>query len=61
MRTVEVVEGKLALSDEIDLIYEKTVTSFGTSGKIDCPKKYIGRRVYVMIIKDDTEHGSPAQ
>ncbi|MBS3124104.1 DUF2080 family transposase-associated protein, partial [Candidatus Woesearchaeota archaeon] len=25
---------------------------FGTSGKLDAPKKYIGKRAYVVIIKD---------
>ncbi|MBS3123134.1 DUF2080 family transposase-associated protein, partial [Candidatus Woesearchaeota archaeon] len=27
-------------------------TKFGTSGKLDAPKKYIGKRAYVVIIKD---------
>ncbi|MBU0760389.1 MAG: DUF2080 family transposase-associated protein, partial [Nanoarchaeota archaeon] len=27
-------------------------TKFGTSAKLDVPKKYIGRKAYVMIQKD---------
>ena len=29
---------------------EKTVTAFGTGAKVDCPKEYLGRRVYLVII-----------
>ncbi|MEM0466895.1 MAG: DUF2080 family transposase-associated protein [Candidatus Thermoplasmatota archaeon] len=28
------------------------MTSFGTSAKVDAPKKYIGKRAYVIILKD---------
>ena len=52
MRKVEIKENKLVLTDEVELIYEKKVTRFGTSAKIDCQKKFIGRRAYVIILKD---------
>lgn len=29
---------------------EKTVTAFGTGAKVDCPKEYLGKRVYLVII-----------
>lgn len=31
---------------------ERVVTPFGTSGKVDCPKAYIGKRVYLIICRD---------
>lgn len=31
---------------------EKNVTKFGTGAKVDCPKEYIGKRVYLIIRKD---------
>lgn len=31
---------------------EKRVTPFGTGAKVDCPKKYLGKRVYLVILKD---------
>ncbi|MHC1598920.1 MAG: DUF2080 family transposase-associated protein [Candidatus Methanofastidiosia archaeon] len=31
----------------------RIVTPFGTSAKVDVPKRYIGRRTYVIIVKDD--------
>ena len=40
---------KLLIEDKIELLFEKVVTKFGTSAKLDVPKKYIGRRAYVMI------------
>ncbi len=29
--------------------FEKVVTRFGSGAKIDCPKQYLGRAVYVII------------
>ncbi|MFH1270193.1 MAG: DUF2080 family transposase-associated protein [Nanoarchaeota archaeon] len=43
---------KLLIEDEIELLFEKVITKFGTSAKLDVPKKYIGRKAYVMIQKD---------
>jgi len=31
---------------------ERIVTPFGNSGKVDCPKTYIGKRVYLIICRD---------
>ena len=31
---------------------EKTVTPFGNSGKVDVAKKYIGKRVYVIVLRE---------
>ena len=50
-RRVEVVEGGFALTDEVEVVFEKVVTPFGTSAKVDVPKKYIGRRAYVVVLK----------
>lgn len=33
-------------------ISEGVVTPFGTSAKADVPRKYIGRKVYVIITKN---------
>ena len=29
---------------------QKTVTVFGTGAKVDCPKEYLGKKVYLVII-----------
>ncbi len=31
---------------------EKRVTPFGNGAKVDCPKEFIGRRVYLIICRD---------
>ena len=52
MRTIKMIEDDITLTDNIEVFYEKRVTYFGTSAKVDAPKKYIGRRAYVIILKD---------
>ncbi len=32
---------------------ERTVTKFGSGAKVDCPKEYLGKKVYLIIKKDD--------
>ncbi|EQD75470.1 Protein of unknown function, transposon-encoded [mine drainage metagenome] len=54
VRRLELETGKLILSeDEIEGFLERTVTPIGMSGKANVPKRYIGRRVYVIITKND--------
>lgn len=51
-RNIELKQGQLFLHDkEIEGFLERIVTPIGTSGKADVPKRYIGRRVYVIITK----------
>jgi len=42
------VKNKLVL-DNIELYFEKKITKFGNSAKIDCPKKFIGKKAIVVI------------
>ncbi|RLJ00054.1 MAG: hypothetical protein DRP03_01875, partial [Candidatus Aenigmatarchaeota archaeon] len=30
----------------------RRVTRFGNGAKVDCPKEYLGRKVYLVIVKD---------
>lgn len=46
------INRKITLSDDVEEIYEKKVTPYGNGAKIDSQKKYIGRRAYVVIVKD---------
>mgnify|MGYP001558951276 CR=1 FL=1 len=53
MRSIKAFSGKLELKDDkIETIFEKDVTSFGSGAKIDCQKKYLGRKVYVIVRKN---------
>jgi len=47
-----IVNGPLNLSEEVVQIYERKVTAYGNSAKVDAQKKYIGYRAYVIIVKD---------
>ena len=51
MRTIKTKKGELNLKDEIEVIFEKKVTKFGTGAKIDCPLKFLGKNVYILIRK----------
>jgi putative transposon-encoded protein len=51
MRKIEITKKRIVLTDEVELVYEKRVTPFGNSAKVDAPKKYRGRRAYVVILK----------
>ena len=33
-------------------LFKKIVNSYGTGAKIDCPKVYLGKEVYVIITKN---------
>lgn len=51
-RIIELKKEDLILKDdEIEGFLERVVTPFGTSAKADIPRKYIGKRVYVIITK----------
>jgi len=53
MRIIELNKGNLVFKDKIEGFLERVATPLGNSGKIDCPKRFIGRRVYVLISKED--------
>ena len=54
MRKIEVNHGRLVLSDKVIGFFQKTITKFGTGAKIDCPKEYLGKTVYVVIVDDES-------
>lgn len=43
---------KLHITDDIEHVYEKTINKYGTGAKIDAPKQYLNRKVYVLIRKE---------
>ena len=53
MRVIKLEQEKLTLQeDQILGFIEKTVTPFGNSAKVDCPKQYIGKRAYLIICRE---------
>ncbi len=51
-RKIEILEGRIVLTDEVEVFFEKRVTPVGNSAKVDAPRRYIGRRAYVIILKE---------
>lgn len=52
MRNIKIVDEKLTLQEDVEIVFEKEVTSFGNSAKVDVQKKYIGKRAFIIIMKD---------
>lgn len=47
-----VVGGKFHIKDDdIVMVYEKKVTKYGNGAKVDAPKRYLGKRAYVVIVE----------
>lgn len=55
MKRAVVQEAVMLTVDGVEAFYEKTVTAFGTGAKIDCPRQYLGRNVYVVIRRPKKE------
>ncbi|KXA93428.1 transposase [candidate division MSBL1 archaeon SCGC-AAA259E19] len=53
MGEIKLTEEKVILTEDVETIYEKEVTPFGTSAKIGCYKKYIGKKALVVILKEE--------
>lgn len=52
MRQIALSDEDFLLREKIEIVYEKQVTPFGNSAKVDVPKKYRGWRAYVIIVRD---------
>lgn len=50
-RKISMSNGKLELKDEFEVIFEKSITKFGSGAKIDAPKEFLGKKVYVIVRK----------
>jgi len=53
MRKIELTKGDLTLKDKIEGFLERVVSPIGNSGKVDCPKRFIGRRAYLLIAEKE--------
>ncbi|RZB30856.1 MAG: hypothetical protein AEth_00810 [Candidatus Argoarchaeum ethanivorans] len=53
MREIKAVAGgKVTIKDTVEEIYEKRITPYGNGAKIDAPKRYMRKRVFVIVLKD---------
>jgi putative transposon-encoded protein len=54
MKKIEIKHKSELKLKNIKGFLERTVTSFGTGAKVDCPKEFLGKRVILVIIEDET-------
>lgn len=52
-KVIAIASGKLKIQEDVEVIFEKRVTPYGNGAKVDAQKKYIGRRVYIIVLKKD--------
>lgn len=51
-REIKAVKGgRITIKDGVEELYEKKVTPYGNGAKIDAPKRHIGKRAYIIILK----------
>ncbi len=51
-RKIEIQNEEITLTDEVKIFFEKKVKSHGNSGRVSVPKRFIGKRAYVIVLKD---------
>lgn len=52
MRKVKIIETSMLTLKGIKCFLEREVKPFGTSARIDFPKEFIGKKVYVIVTNE---------
>ena len=52
MKKITIDKGKFHLQDEIEEVVEGEVRKIGNGGMIMSSKKYVGKKVYVLVRKN---------
>lgn len=53
MKKVNVVNKTRLVIEGIEGFILREVTPFGTSAKVSCPKEFLGKKVYLVFLKDE--------
>lgn len=51
MVKIEIKKSDLILKDKVIGFLEGEVKSHGTSGRVSCPRRFIGKKAYLVIVK----------
>jgi putative transposon-encoded protein len=54
MKKVKVNNATKLSIENINGFVIREVTPFGTSAKVSCPKEYLGKKVYLVFLKDES-------
>ena len=49
MKRIKIIPKTKISMEKIRGFIKRKVTPFGTSAKVDCPKEYLGKTVYLVI------------
>ncbi len=52
MRRITLEKATTLKLEGIEGFIKRKVTKFGNSAKVDCPKEYLGKTVYLVIIEE---------
>ena len=52
MRKIKLESKTKLILENIEGFVKRKVTSFGNSAKVSCPKEYLGKEVYLVIVKE---------
>lgn len=56
-KRTEVKESEQVTFEGVEGFFEKVVSRFGNGAKIDCPRQYLGRAVYVVVRRPGAKTG----
>ncbi|MBU4070073.1 MAG: DUF2080 family transposase-associated protein [Nanoarchaeota archaeon] len=56
MKQIEIKKNNLIIKEKILGYIDSEVKSHGTSGRVNCPKRFIGKKAFVIIIDDKNQN-----
>ena len=54
MRKVGINTKNKILIENIEGFVKRQITNFGNSAKVSCPKEFLGKEAYLVIIKNES-------
>jgi putative transposon-encoded protein len=54
MKKVNINTKNKLILENIQGFVKRQVTKFGNSAKVSCPKEFLGKEVYLIIVKNET-------
>jgi putative transposon-encoded protein len=55
MKKINITSKTKLILTNIECFVKRKVTKFGNSAKVSCPKEFLDREVYLVIVKNDLQ------
>lgn len=53
VREIKAIQDRqIVIKDNALEIFEKRITKYGNGAKLDAPKRHLGKRAYIIVLKD---------